>query len=61
MRIKSDMLKKNCEYIIGAITLNRILSAIDSLYLLRSLQTKKIVFFPIIGVEQNGLKFVIKI
>ena len=61
MRIKSDMLKKNCEYIIGAMTLNRILSAIDSLYLLRSLKTKKIAFFPIIGEKQNGLKFVFKI
>ena len=61
MRIKSDMLKKNCEYIIGAIALNRILSAIDSLYLLRSLQTEKIAVFPIIGEKQNGLKFVINI
>ena len=33
MRIESDMLSKYGEYVIGVITLNHIVSAINSLYL----------------------------
>ena len=55
MRIKSDFYAKTGEYIIGAIILNHIISAIDTFYLLR---IKNITFLPIItnGVNEISLQ-----
>ena len=55
MRIKSDYYAKTGEYIIGAIVLNHIISAIDTFYLLR---LKNITFMPIItnGVNEISLQ-----
>ena len=61
MRINSDLLKKNCEYILGAITLNHIISAIDSLYITRTRDVNKITIYPLLGKYQNGLKLLIRI
>ncbi len=59
MRINSDILQKNCEYILGAITLNHIISAIDSLYLIRSKKSNELTVLPILSRHQNGLQFLI--
>ena len=61
MRINSDLMKKNCKYILGAIPLNHIISAIDSLYLLRSLEGNKITFSPFFGKQQTGLRLLIEL
>ena len=55
MRIRSDYFSKTGEYIIGAIVLNRIISAIDTYYLVR---LKNITFFPVItnGVNEISLR-----
>ena len=55
MRIKSDYYAKTGEYIIGAIVLNHIISAIDTFYLLR---LNNITFLPIItnGVNEISLQ-----
>ena len=55
MRIRSDYFSKTGEYIIGAIVLNHIISAIDTYYLLR---VKNITFFPVItnGVNEISLR-----
>ena len=55
MRIKSDYYAKTGEYIIGAIVLNHIISAIDTFYLLR---LKNITLLPIItnGVNEISLQ-----
>ena len=55
MRIRSDYFSKTGEYIIGAIVLNHIISAIDTYYLLR---LKNITFFPVItnGVNEISLR-----
>jgi|TARA_B100000959_G_scaffold27288_1_gene26259 hypothetical protein len=52
MRIRSDYFAKASEYIIGAIVLNHIVSAIDALYLLR---LNNITFIPIITNEVNEI------
>ncbi len=59
MRINSDMLLKTSEYILGAITLNHILSSIDSLYLSRLKREKEFSFYPLIGIYKNGLQLII--
>ena len=55
MRIRSDYFSKTGEYIIGAIVLNHIISAIDTYYLVR---LKNITFFPVInnGVNEISLR-----
>ena len=55
MRIRSDYFAKTGEYILGAIVLNHIISAIDTYYLLR---VKNITFFPTIinGVNEISLR-----
>ena len=52
---------KNCEYILGAITLNHIISAIDSLYKTRTRDVNKITIYPLLGTYQNGLKLLIRL
>ena len=52
MRIRSDKLSKYGEYTIGIITLNHIISAINSLYLSRLNENVKVYSF----IEQNEIK-----
>jgi len=59
MRIKSDLLLKMSEYILGAITLNHVISAIDALYLTRLMENNKISFYPMLEKDNNGLQIVI--
>ena len=56
MRIRSDYFSKTGEYIIGAIVLNHIISAIDTYYLLR---VNDITIFPIITNEVNEISLII--
>ena len=55
MRIRSDMLAKTGEYVIGAIIMNHLLSAIDTLYLLRLKKENDITIIPIIQESNYGL------
>ena len=55
MRIRSDMLAKTGEYVIGAIIMNHLISAIDTLYLLRLKKENDVVIIPIIGELNYGL------
>ena len=55
MRIRSDMLAKTGEYVIGAIIMNHILSAIDTLYLLRLKKENDVAIIPIIRESDYGL------
>ena len=55
MRIESDMLSKYGEYVIGMITLNHIVSAINSLYL--SKLTKKVEIYSYINKNSVRLQF----
>ena len=57
MRIRSDMLAKTGEYIIGAIIMNHILSAIDTLYFIRSKKVDEVAVIPMIGEHNYGLMF----
>ena len=52
MRIRSDYFSKAGEYILGAIVLNHIVSAIDALYLVR---LENITFVPILSNEVNKI------
>ena len=52
MRIQSDMLAKYSEYVIGMITLNHIVSAINSLYLSRLNQNVKLYSY----INKNNIK-----
>ena len=52
MRINSDGLAKTGEFLIGAIVLNHIVSAIDALYLVRSQRIQSIILNPVL--YQNG-------
>ena len=55
MRIRSDMLAKTGEYVIGAIIMNHLLSAIDNLYLLRLKKENDLAIMPIIRESNYGL------
>ena len=55
MRIKSDMLAKTGEYIIGGIVMNHILSAIDSLYLIRLNKVDNMTIIPMFDKDSYGL------
>ena len=55
MRIRSDMLAKAGEYVVGAIIMNHLLSAIDTLYLLRLKIENDISIIPIIRESNYGL------
>tara|TARA_Y100000768_G_C23924033_1_gene656502 strand:- start:84 stop:683 length:600 start_codon:yes stop_codon:yes gene_type:complete len=55
MRIRSDMLAKTGEYVIGAIIMNHLLSAIDTLYLLRLKKENDVAIIPIIRESDYGL------
>ena len=55
MRIRSDMLAKTGEYVIGAIIMNHLLSAIDTLYLLRLKKENDVTIIPIIEESNYGL------
>ena len=55
MRIRSDMLAKTGEYIIGGIVMNHILSAIDALYLIRSNKVESITIIPMLDNDNYGL------
>ena len=55
MRIRSDMLAKTGEYVIGAIIMNHLLSAIDTLYLLRLKKENDVTIIPIIKESNYGL------
>lgn len=55
MRIRSDMLAKTGEYVIGAIIMNHLLSAIDTLYLLRLKKENDVTIIPIINESNYGL------
>ena len=55
MRIRSDMLAKTGEYVIGAIIMNHLLSAIDPLYLLRLKKENDVTIIPIINESNYGL------
>ena len=55
MRIRSDMLAKTGEYVIGAIIMNHLLSAIDTLYLLRLKKENDLAIMPIIRESNYGL------
>ena len=55
MRIRSDMLSKTGEYVIGAIIMNHLLSAIDTLYLLRLKKENDVTIIPIINESNYGL------
>ena len=57
MRIRSDMLAKTGEYIIGAIIMNHILSAIDTLYFIRLKKVNEVAVIPMIGEYNYGLMF----
>ena len=57
MRIRSDMLAKTGEYIIGAIIMNHILSAIDTLYFIRLKKVNELAVIPMIGEYNYGLMF----
>ena len=59
MRIESDMYAKYGEYILGVITLNHIISAINSLYLSRLNQN--IQFKPNIGSNRAEIELILKI
>ena len=52
MRINSDGLAKTGEFLIGAIVLNHIVSAIDALYLVRLQRIQSINLNPVL--HQNG-------
>mgnify|MGYP001244072393 CR=1 FL=1 len=56
-RIKSDMLFKTGGYVIGAIILNRVISSINVLYLIKLENIKNISFYPAISKEYYGLQF----
>ena len=60
MRIRSDYYSKSGEYILGAILLNHIISAIDTIYLMNLNKKSLISFYPIINKNYNaiGLKIV---
>ena len=55
MRIRSDMLAKTGEYIIGGIVMNHILSAIDSLYLIRLNKVDNMTIIPMFDKDSYGL------
>ena len=55
MRIRSDMLAKTGEYVIGAIIMNHLISAIDTLYLLRLKKENDLAIMPIIRESNYGL------
>ena len=55
MRIRSDMLAKMGEYIIGGIVMNHILSAIDSLYLIRLNKVDNMTIIPMFDKDSYGL------
>ena len=55
MRIRSDMFAKTGEYVIGAIIMNHLLSAIDTLYLLRLKKENDVAIIPIIRESDYGL------
>ena len=55
MRIRSDMLAKTGEYIIGGIVMNHILSAIDSLYLIRLTKVDNMTIIPMFDKDSYGL------
>jgi len=59
MRIDSDTYMKYGEYMLGVITMNHIISAINSLYILRS--EKKIQFKPNISDKKLGIELIVKI
>ena len=60
MRIRSDMLAKAGEYIIGAIIMNHILSTIDTLYFIRLKKVDEVAVIPMIGEHNYGLMFKIR-